>query len=285
MSGVDRARAVEVFRQRLLGLIEREQVSRSAFAARAGMDRSTLSQLLSPGNERLPRAETVIAIAQAAQASVDWLLGLTEEEHRGAELLDRQMEIASGAASPVDERLAQWHREARGYKIRYVPTTLPDLLKTGAVLAYEHPPLTDPLHPVSAESAADKLHYSRDPDTEMEVCCPVQALEDLAAGAGIWRHLGVEARRRQIEHMARLAGELFPTFRWYLYDGLHRFSVPVTVFGHQRAVIYVGEQYFVFNTAQHIRTLSNHFDDLVKSATVQPGELVQYLESLLDRMN
>ena len=35
------------------------------------------------------------------------------------------------------EKNLEWHREACGYKIRYVPTTLPDLLKTEAVAEYE----------------------------------------------------------------------------------------------------------------------------------------------------
>lgn len=284
MSPVDREHAVDVFRRRLLELIEREDDSRSAFAARAGMDRSTLSQLLSTDNRRLPRAETVMGIAVAAQVSVDWLLGLSEDEHRGAELLDRDMEIESGAASPVDERLARWHREARGYKIRYVPTTLPDLLKTEAVIEHERPPLAEASRPASAEQTARQLRYSRNPETEMEVCCPQQTLEDLAAGAGVWRQLGPASRAEQIAHMAALVDELFPTFRWYLFDGLHRFSVPVTVFGTKRAVIYVGDQYFVYNTSLHIRTLATHFDGLVKHASVAPTDLVRYLETLHDRV-
>lgn len=284
MIGVDRAQAGALFRQRLLALIERDHESRSAFAAHVGMDRSTLSQLLSADNRRLPRAETVIAIAQAASVSVDWLLGLTEEEHRGADLLDRGTEIEAGAASPVDERLARWHREARGYKIRYVPTTLPDLLKTEAVIEYESPPATERALPATAEQTARQLRYGRDPETEMEVCCPVQTLDDLAAGAGLWRGLDATARRRQIEHMARLVDELYPTFRWYLFDGRRRFSAPVTVFGTRRAVIYVGDRYFVFHTGQHIRALAAHFDDLVKAATVAPTGLVGYLESLLTRV-
>ncbi|MDZ7829125.1 MAG: helix-turn-helix transcriptional regulator [Halofilum sp. (in: g-proteobacteria)] len=284
MSHVDREQAVEVFRRRLLELIERADDSRSAFAARAGMDRSTLSQLLSPDNRRLPRVETVMGIAVASQVSVDWLLGLSEDEHRGAELLDRDTEIEAGAASPVDERLARWHREARGYKIRYVPTTLPDLLKTEAVIEYEHPPVAGAALPASAEQTARQLRYGRDPDTEMEVCCPQQTLEDLAAGNGVWSRLDRAARAEQVAHMASLVEELFPTFRWYLYDGRRRFSAPVTVFGTKRAVIYVGDQYFVFNTALHIRTLAAHFDSLVKHATVAPTDLVAYLEQLHDRV-
>ncbi|MEE8506481.1 MAG: helix-turn-helix transcriptional regulator, partial [Kiloniellales bacterium] len=69
---MDRRKTVEAFRERLSEVIERSGLSRMAFSARVGLDRSTLSQLLSPGNERLPRAETIAAIAAREQVSVDW---------------------------------------------------------------------------------------------------------------------------------------------------------------------------------------------------------------------
>ena len=54
---MDRRDFLEQFRERLETVIAESGMSRSAFAAEAGMDRSTLSQLLSAGNDRLPRAE------------------------------------------------------------------------------------------------------------------------------------------------------------------------------------------------------------------------------------
>ncbi len=115
---LDRRKTVEAFRERLGEVIERTGLSRMAFSARVGLDRSTLSQLLSPGNERLPRAETIAAIAAREQVSVDWLLGLSQEGQLGADIIAPALEIESGAASPADERLARWHAEAAGYKIR-----------------------------------------------------------------------------------------------------------------------------------------------------------------------
>lgn len=278
---MDRHQAVEAFRARVLKLIDRGSESRSAFAARVGMDRSTLSQLLSADNDRLPRVETVMAIAAAEQVSCDWLLGLTQDQQEGTELIRADMEIESGAGSPMDERLARWHEEATGYKIRYIPTTLPDLLKTEDVIRYECPDVTDVPPETSVEQASNRLNYSRHPDTEMEVCCAVQTLELFARGEGVWRNLGRRARRAQIERMIQLTGELYPTFRWLLYDGLRHFSVPVTLFGSQRAVVYVGQLYLVFNTTEHIRVLSSHFDGLVKEAIKQPTEVPAFLDGLL----
>jgi transcriptional regulator with XRE-family HTH domain len=276
---MDRQHTAESFRARVLELIGRGNESRSAFAARVGMDRSTLSQLLSNGNDRLPRAETVIAIARAEQVSCDWLLGLAQDRQEGTELIRKDMEIESGAGSPMDERLARWHKEATGYKIRYIPTTLPDLLKTEEVIRYECPDVKEVR--LSVGKVSSRLRYSRQPETEMEVCCAAQTLESFARGESVWRGLDRRARRAQIERMIKLTEELYPRFRWSLYDGLSHFSVPVTVFGPQRAVVYVGQLYFVFNMTDHIRVLASHFDGLVKEAVTQPTDMPAFLRELL----
>jgi transcriptional regulator with XRE-family HTH domain len=276
---MDRQHTAESFRARVLELIDRGNESRSAFAARVGMDRSTLSQLLSNGNDRLPRAETVIAIARAEQVSCDWLLGLAQDRQEGTELIRKDMEIESGAGSPMDERLARWHKEATGYKIRYIPTTLPDLLKTEEVIRYECPDVKEVR--LSVGQVSSRLRYSRQPETEMEVCCAAQTLESFARGESVWRGLDRRARRAQIERMIKLTEELYPRFRWSLYDGLSHFSVPATVFGPQRAVVYVGQLYFVFNMTDHIRVLASHFDGLVKEAVTQPTDMPAFLRELL----
>src|SRR5262245_55930766 len=126
---MDRRDTVRVFRQRLAEVIARSGLSRSAFAERIGIDRSTLAQVQSPTNERLPRAETLAAIAADQQVSVDWLLGLSQEGALAPAIIEQPMTIEPGGQSPADERLTRWHAEAAGYKVRYVPATLPDLLK------------------------------------------------------------------------------------------------------------------------------------------------------------
>lgn len=278
---VDRRRTVEIFRDRLSEVIEGSGVSRAAFAARAGLDRSTLSQLLSPANDRLPRAETIAAIAERAQVSVDWLLGLSQEGQLGSDILAQVLEIESGAASPADVRLARWHAEAAGYKIRYVPTTLPDLLKTEEVIRYEFQEYGAKVPKVRIEQAEQRLAYSRLPETDMEVCCALQSVEGFARGHGIWTGLPVQSRIAQIELMMALLDELYPTLRWFMYDGLQRYSVPFTIFGPKRAAVYFGNMYLVFNSTEHIRVLTKHFDDLIRAAVVQPPEAIGFLQGLL----
>ena len=278
---MDRRKTVEAFRARLGEVIERAGLSRMAFAARVGLDRSTLSQLLSPGNERLPRAETIAAIAAREQVSVDWLLGLSQEGQIGADIVAPVLEIESGAASPADLRLARWHAEAVGYKIRYVPTILPDLLKTEEVIRYEFREHGARVPKARIEQAEERLAYSRVPETDMEVCSSIQSVEQFALGKGIWKNLPVDSRVAQINAMIVLLDELYPTFRWFLFDGLKRYSVPLTIFGPKRAAVYVGNMYLVFNSTEHIRVLTRHFDDLIRAAVVQPTEAIDFLEDML----
>src|SRR5262245_16994536 len=108
------------FRDRLNRVIERSGLNHAGFARQTGLDRSTLSQLPASNSQRLPRAETLAAIATACKVSVDWLLGLTQREEPGAELVEAMFQIERHAQSPVDERLFRWYEEAAGYKIRTV---------------------------------------------------------------------------------------------------------------------------------------------------------------------
>ena len=281
---MDRRRTVETFRERLTEVIERSGLSRSRFATKVGLDRSTLSQLLSAANDRLPRAETIASIAEQEQVSTDWLLGLVQEEKIGTNILSEAPEIARGASSYSDERLARWRAEAVGYKIRYVPSTLPDLLKSEEIIRYEYTQQGSGMSAIRMEQAEARLAYSRRPETDLESCSSLQALEDFARGCGIWEKLSVHDRKLQLSWMIALVDELYPTFRWFLFDGLERYSAPVTIFGPTRAAVYIGNMYFVFNSTEHIRALTQHFDNLIRGAIVQPPDVPQVLKGLLKEL-
>jgi len=282
---MDRRDTVRIFRQRLAEVIARTGGSRAAFAQRIGIDRSTLAQVLSPANDRLPRVETLAAIAADQLVSIDWLLGLSQDGPLAPAIIQQPLTVEPGGHSPADERLTRWHAEAAGYKVRYVPATLPDLLKTEELIRYEYRDHVGPIPESRIEAAHARLANQRRPETDMEVCSSVQSVESFARGEGIWRDLGAPARRQQMEWMIELLDELYPTFRWFLYDGVRRFSVPLTVFGPKRAAIYVGHMYLVFNSTEHIRVLTEHFDNLIRAATVQPPKVSALLRRLLAELN
>jgi transcriptional regulator with XRE-family HTH domain len=279
----DRRDILPRFQLRLREVLARSELSQTDFAAAAGLDRSTLSQLLAPGADRLPRVESIAAIAHVGNTSLDWLLGLSQEDRPDAGLAAESLQIERDAPSPLDERLLRWHTEAAGYRIRHIPTTFPDLLKTEAVIEdeYGHYVALGPRRRI--EITQSRLEYLRQPETEIECCTPLQTLEAFARGEDIWRSLKPAARRAQLEQIIALCDELYPRFRLFLYDRKMLFSVPLTVFGPKRAAIYLGQTYFLFHSTDHIRALTRHFDQIVRGATVQPNEIGAFLNSLLAR--
>ena len=274
----DRKLLLDTFRERLAKIIRESGMNRSEFASSVGLDRSTLSQLLSSANRRLPRVETIASIAQSQQASIDWLIGLSNVGPMQAEMMNEQMSFAKNALSHNDERLIGWLREAIGYKVRYVPSTLPDLLKTSRVIRYEMGDAVATTPEQKIETASARLAWTRGPETDLECCNSVQAVETFARGGGIWRTLDLNSRLAQLDHMIELCAELYPTLRWFLFDGRQRYSSPITIFGPLRAALYLGQMYLVLTSTEHVRTLTAQFDDLIKGAVVQPPDVPAFLQ-------
>ncbi len=268
------------FRDRLLSVMARRGMNQSSFARAVGLDRSTLAQLLSDASPRLPRAETLAAIATACGVSADWLLGLAQREHPGAASLGEVMQIEPQEDLPIDDRMFQWMTEAAGSKIRTVPVSFPDLLKTPAVLRHEYHHAAGDAPARNWDSVESRLLYLQQPETEIEACACVQAIEELAQGRGIWTGLSARHRVEQIERMASLSRELYPSFRLFLFDRKRCYSVPFTVFGSTRAALFVGGIYFVFTWTEHIRALMRRFDVLVREAVVQPPDVPAFLLGL-----
>ncbi|MEM8812358.1 MAG: transcriptional regulator, partial [Pseudomonadota bacterium] len=174
--------------------------------------------------------------------------------------------------------LERWYREASGYKIRYVPAFMPEILRHEALIAFEAGEMG--LDEAYARSKR-QLALSRLTETDIECCMPVQAIETFAAGAGVWSGLSHEVRQTQLAHMRTLLDELYPTFRLFLFDGRTVFSAPYTIFGPLRAAIYVGGSYLVIRSVDQIQALIRHFDFLIRKAAVGPDRSDRFIEGLL----
>jgi hypothetical protein len=201
-----------------------------------------------------------------------------------AELVVQHTSFETPGPSPTDERLLAWLTEAADYKIRYVPATLPDLLKTDEVIRFERSRGDPGAAQTTIATTAARLAWARHPDTDMECCSSTQSITSFANGDGIWSRLGSVARREQLDHMIQLVGELYPTFRWFLFDGSKRYAPPITVFGAQRAALYLGQLYLVLTSTEHVRTLSRHFDGLIRDAEHQASHMQALLTRLRDRL-
>lgn len=266
------------FRDRLSGLVAQSGLSQTAFAAAIGIDRSALSQLLSGALPRLPRAETLLALAARFQVSTDWLLGLSEDRGIAAQALSA---VETEAALDDHDRTAmeRWHLEASGQKVRYVPALLPDLMRTDAVIAFQAAANGQERRRMQSQTRR-RLHFSRMPESDFETCMPVQGLELFAAGEGHWRGLPAAARQAQLDHIAATLDELYPAFRMYLFDGLSRFAPPMTIFGYTRAAVYAGDVYLNIRARALIRDLVQGFDGNIRAAVVQAHEAAGWVRGL-----
>jgi transcriptional regulator with XRE-family HTH domain len=103
-----------------------------ALARRIEVDRSTISQLLEAGSARLPNAQIAAETAAALDVTSDWLLGLSNRPEPPDQLMATALTLCEAPRALIDEALFSWHQEAAGYKIRHVPATLPDMVKTRA---------------------------------------------------------------------------------------------------------------------------------------------------------
>ena len=99
MDSKERLFRVDSFRQRLITVMSQKGIKSAGLAKAIGVDRSTLSQLLAHDNDRLPRVDTLMAIASKLQISVDWLLGLTSESRSGSRVFKSIFAINTKPAS------------------------------------------------------------------------------------------------------------------------------------------------------------------------------------------
>ena len=264
---MDKRLRAQLFRDRMRLSLARSGLSRAALARAIGADRSTVTQMLGEGAS-VPGAHLAAECAEAVGVTADWLLGLTDTPERAADMLAASLQMTDAERTPTDVQVSNWFAEARGTKTRHVPTTLPDMMKTEAVLEWEYERALVRTGPQAVAMMRDRLDLMRDPDHEFEMAVPQDEVLAFAQGAGYWHGLPRAARLEQLAHMAALTDELYPLLRLYLYDRHRLYSAPITVFGRALAVIYVGRVYTVFRRTAQIRSLIGHFDELVREASV-----------------
>lgn len=279
-----RARA-ELFRDRLASAMMTADLTQSGLARAAGVNRSTIAQLLDPDTARLPNGQLCADAASALGVSTDWLLGLTERPERPGDAIAAALQVTEASRTPADDQLLEWYREAAGYKIRYVPATLPDLLKTEDFIAWEYAGFIGktPDQAISAAGRLESLLRSRASDHE--IAMPLHRLEALAMGTGYFAGLPAPVRRAQLERMAAQCRELYPTLRLFLFDARRLYSSPMAIFGPLVATLYVGRVYLAFRESTRLRSLTDHFDWLVREADVDAREVAAHISALINTMD
>ncbi|ETW11985.1 helix-turn-helix protein [Roseivivax marinus] len=276
----DKRHRAEVFRERLRSALTHADTNRSALARAVGANRSTMSQLLDDGGARLPNAHLAAECAQALGVSTDWLLGLTDRPERPGDVVDAAVQLTQAERTASDDQLLDWHREAAGYKIRHVPATLPDLLKTEAVMRWEYEAFLGKTPDQAIRAMQGRVDLLYQGLSDYEIALPAHELDALAAGEGYYRGLPAAARTEQIERLAATCDEFYPALRVFVFDARRVFSAPITLFGPRIGVIYVGRFYLAFRESSRIRSLTQHFDGLIREASVDARDAAAYLRAL-----
>lgn len=274
-----RARA-QTFRTRLSQALDAKHATQSALARAAGVDRSTISQLLKDQGARLPNAQLVAECAAHLGVSADWLLGLSERPESAADLLATSLTLTKARRALVDEQIFAWHQEAAGYKIRHVPAALPDMLKTRAMLEWEYTPHLGRTTDQAIGASEDRLAFMRESRSDYEIALPLHEVTSFATATGYYQGLPDHIRTAQLAHLRALHDQLYPSLRLYLFDARQLFSSPITVFGPLLAVLYLGAIYVAFRDRDRVQAFTRHFDQLVREAQVPARNLPAFLDRL-----
>ena len=258
-------------------------MTKSGLSRATNVDRSTIGQLLKNDHPRLPNSQLAADAANALGVSVDWLLGLTNRPETPGDIVAAALSLSPAERTSADEQLLEWHHEAAGYKVRHVPATLPDILKTKRMLDWEYAPVRERRLPEAFSAMQDQLHWLSSGVSDYEIAVPIHEIESCAAGTAYYKGVEKGVRYEQLDFIADQCDQMFPRLRIFLFDAQRVFSSPVTIFGPNLAVVYVGQCYLAFREVERVKSLSSHFDWLVREAVVDARNVSTHIRSLIER--
>lgn len=275
----------QLFQARLQQLCKEQRLSVAATARRTGLDRTTLSQLLSSNYARLPRAETVAALARAFAVSSDWLLGLSEDRQNSAELLDSAINVSTSRIGPHSAGLAQLAASVPESKIRYVAAVgVPDQLKTEATMLYEYGLIWGEVGARQRIRDPQRQVMIARREKDFECCAAREKLLDFAAGSWIWRGLPATARRAQLVYMADEVERLYPHYRLHIFDEHQQLTQCFYIFGQKAAVLLADDLKLLFTRDTHINGFIAQFDRYIKHTVIHPHEAASWLRALAKKV-
>ena len=208
-------------------------------------------------------------------------MSLSDRPENTADLLAGSIAMTPATRTMIDEQVFNWHREAAGYKIRHVPATMPDILKTDEMLAWGYAHHLGRTSQQAIDGSTNRLNLMRQSTSDYEIALPVHEIESFARGHGYYHDIPNPLKRRQIDHLLTLIAQFYPRARLYLFDGHRLFSAPMTIFGPLLAVVYIGQNHIASRDRERIQAFTQHFDTLIREARISSKELRVFIENLL----
>jgi len=190
------------------------------------------------------------------------------------------MSLTQAPRALVDEQIFQWHKEAAGYKIRHVPAGLSDMLKTREMLEWEYTPHLGRSAQQAIGASEDRLDWIRGTQSDYEIAMPLFEIYSLVRGEGYYADLPNDIRAAQVARLQEVTQQLYPRLRVYLFDARRLYSAPLTIFGPLLAVVYIGQNYMAFRDTERVQALTQHFDHLVREASVSTRQVPDHLDRL-----
>ena len=280
---MDKRIRADLFRKRLIEAMLQKDVTRSELSRKTKVDRSTIGQLLKDDHPRLPNSQLAADVAIALGVSTDWLLGLTNRPETPGDIVAAALSLSPAERTSADKQILEWHHEAAGYKVRHVPATLPDILKTERLLDWEYASVRERRLPEAFSAIQGQLEWLSSSVSDYEIAIPIHEIEACAAGTAYYKGVEKNIRFEQLNFIADQCDQMFPRLRIFLFDAHQVFSSPVTIFGPNWAVVYVGQCYLAFRENERVRSLSGHFDWLVREAVVDARYVPSYIRSLMEK--
>ena len=280
---MNKQRRASLFRERLMEVMSMKGMTKSGLSRATNVDRSTIGQLLKNDQPRLPNGQLAADAANALGVSTDWLLGLTNRPETPGDIVTAALSLSPAERTSADEQLLEWHHEAAGYKVRHVPATLPDILKTKQMLYWEYASVRERRLPEAFSAMQDQLQWLSSGVSDYEIAVPFHEIESCAAGTAYYKGVEEGVRYEQLNFIADQCDQMFPRLRIFLFDAHRVFSSPVTIFGPNLAVVYVGQCYLAFREVERVKSLSSHFDWLVREAVIDARNVSTHIRSLIKR--
>ena len=148
------------------------------------------------------------------------------------------------------------------------------------MLEWEYASVQERRLPEAYDAMQDQPEWLSSDVSDYEIALPIHDIEACAAGTAYYSRVDENIRHEQLNFIADQCDQMFPRLRIFLFDAHRVFSSPVTVFGPNLAVVYIGQCYLAFREIERVKSLSSHFDWLVREATVDARNVPSLIRSL-----